>query len=160
MPGPSLLLLELQRRRVDAVADPRGVRPVGEEMAEVAAAVRAHHLGADHAEAHVRLLVDRLAARRRVERGPAAAGVVLRLRLEQRRAAACADVRPVVEHVVVLARERPLGALLAENAVLLRRQLFAPLRFGLLDWTHGPDGTNEGWSRTAFRLRLRLRASA
>src|SRR4051812_2256610 len=117
-------------------------------MAEVAAAVRAHDLRAHHPVARVRLLVDRSVSCRGEERGPAAAGVVLRLGLEQRRAAAGADIRPVVEDVVVLAGERALRGFLPENAVLLGRQLRAPLRFGLLDWAHGPDGTNGGWSRT------------
>src|SRR5207248_3350379 len=72
-----LLLLQFECRRVDAVALPGRRGAVREDVAEVAAAVGAHDLGANHAEGRVSLLVDRLLARRRVERGPAAAGVVL-----------------------------------------------------------------------------------
>ena len=81
-PPLHLLLLELERRRVDAVAHPGRPRPVREHVAEVAAAVGAQHLGADHAVARVGLLVDRVLARRRGERGPAAAGVELRVGLK------------------------------------------------------------------------------
>src|SRR6185312_3995204 len=103
----------------------------------VAAAVRAHDLGADHPEGDVGLLVDRVLGRRGVERGPAAAGVVLRLRLEEGRAAAGTDVRAGLEGVVVLAAERRLGALPPEDAVLLRGELGAPVGVGLLDLCHG-----------------------
>src|SRR3954451_21306341 len=44
--GQPLHLLEAQRRRVDAVALARGMRPVRENVSEVAAAARAHDLGA------------------------------------------------------------------------------------------------------------------
>src|SRR3954453_18160273 len=108
--------------------------PVREDVSEVAAAARAEHLGADHPVADVRLLLDR--ARRRRERGPAAARGVLRVRVEQLGAAAGADVRPGLERVVVLAAERALGALLPEHAVLLVGELLPPLRVGLLDLRH------------------------
>ena len=82
------------------------------------------------------LLVDRVLAGRCVEGRPAAPGVVLRLRLEQRRAAARAAVRARLEGVVVLAAERRLRSLLAEDVELLRRELRAPLLLGLLDLRH------------------------
>src|SRR6187402_602021 len=61
--GPPSLLeylfrLELQRRRVDAVAQACRPGAVGEDMAEMAAAFGAKHLGADHAVAGIVLLVD------------------------------------------------------------------------------------------------------
>ena len=59
------------------------MRAVGEDVAEVAAAGRAQDLGAHHPVGRVGLLVDRLLAGRRGERGPAAAGVVLRVGVEQ-----------------------------------------------------------------------------
>src|ERR1700756_522819 len=102
----------------------------------MAAAFRAHDLGPHHPVARVRLLLDRLAARRRRERRPAAARVVLRVRLEQLGPAARAAVRPGLEDVVVLAREWRLCSLAAEDVVLLGRQLGAPLRLGLLDLWH------------------------
>ena len=79
------------------------MRPVREHVAEVAAAARAQHLGADHPVGDVRLLLDRVVALRRVEGGPAAARVVLRVRLEQLGAAPGAAVRARLEDVVVLA---------------------------------------------------------
>src|SRR6202035_2123848 len=46
-----LLRLELQRRRVDAVAQAGGAGAILEHMAEMAVALRAQYLGADHAVA-------------------------------------------------------------------------------------------------------------
>src|SRR5919198_4419541 len=91
----------------------------------------AQHLGPAHEEAPVLLGLDRALARRLVEGRPAAAGVVLRLGAEELRAAAGAPVDARLEHVVVLAAERPLGSLLPEDAVLLRRQVAPPLRLRL-----------------------------
>ena len=68
----------------------------------MAAAVRAHDLGANHPVRPVCLLVDGLTVGRRVERGPAAAGVVLRLRAEELGAAAGAPVGAGLERVVAL----------------------------------------------------------
>src|SRR5439155_25603785 len=84
-----------------------------------------------HEEAPVLLGLERVLARGRVERRPAAARVVLRLGAEELRAAARAAVDAVLEHVVVLVRERSFGALLAQDAVRLRRQLAPPLLAGL-----------------------------
>ena len=131
--GARLLLVQLQRRGIDAVALARRARAVGEEVSEVAAAVRTQDLRPDHPVARVRLLLDRLLGRRCEERRPAAPGVVLRLRAEELSAAAGADVLPRLEDVVVLARERRLGALLAQDVVLLGRELGPPLAIGLLD---------------------------
>ena len=122
-----------ERGRVDAVAHPGRVRPVGEHVPEVAAARGAHHLGAHHPVARIGLLVDRILARRRVERRPAAARVVLRVGGEELRAAAGAAVGARLEDVVVLAGERRLGALLAQYAVCLGVELRAPLGLGLDD---------------------------
>src|SRR5689334_3471169 len=52
------LRFQLQRRRIDAVAKAGRARAVIEDVAEMACAFRAQHLGADHAVAHIRLLVD------------------------------------------------------------------------------------------------------
>src|SRR5436190_7679148 len=109
------------------------MRSVGEQVAEMTAARGAHHLGAHHPERRVRLLVDRLLARRRVEGRPAAAGVVLRVGAEELGAATGAPVRAGLEDVVVLAGEGTLGPLLAQYTELLGRQLLAPLLLRLLD---------------------------
>src|ERR1700684_4478183 len=50
--------LQLQRRGIDAVAQPGRAGPILEHISEVAAALRAQHLGPDHAVADVTLLVD------------------------------------------------------------------------------------------------------
>src|ERR687888_2479330 len=91
----------------------------------------AEHLGPAHEEAPVLLGLDRALARRLEERRPPAAGVVLRVRAEELGAAAGAPVDARLEHVVVLAAERPFGPLLPEDAELLRRQVAPPLRLRL-----------------------------
>src|SRR3954447_4636095 len=50
--------LQLQGCRIDAVAQARGPRSVVEDVAEMALAFRAQHLGPDHAVADVPFLVD------------------------------------------------------------------------------------------------------
>src|SRR5260221_6552177 len=97
----------------------------------MAAARGAHLLSANHPVARVVLLVDRLLARRRGERGPAAAGVVLGLRAEELGATARTRIGAGLENVVVLTRERRFRPLLAQDAVLLGIELCAPLRIGL-----------------------------
>src|SRR4051812_5095804 len=105
-------------------------------MAEVTAAGGAEHLGALHAEGRVGLLLDRLRVGRRRERGPAAAGVVLGVRLEELGPTTGALVGARLEAVVVLTSERPLGPLLPQDAVLLGAQLGPPLLFCFLDFVH------------------------
>src|SRR5215217_4585033 len=97
--------VEIERGGVDAVAQTRRRRAVREDMAEVAAAAGAQDLGAHHAVRRVNLLLDRVRAARREERGPATARVVLRVGAEELGSAPCAAVRPRLEDVVVLARE-------------------------------------------------------
>src|SRR5438874_10721426 len=125
--------VELDRRRVDAVAQPGRRRAVVEDVAEVAAALGAGDLGADHEKAAVLVLLDRGALRRLVEAGPAAVGVELGRRREQLGPAARAPVGALGVGVPVLAGERALGALLSEHVVLLRRQLLPPLGVRLLN---------------------------
>src|SRR3954468_4165279 len=105
-------------------------------MAEVTAAGGAEHLGALSGQGRVGLLLDRLRVGRRRERGPAAAGVVLGVRLEELGAATGALVGARLEAVVVLTRERPLSPLLPQNAVLPGAQLGPPLLFCFLDFVH------------------------
>src|SRR5438270_13176370 len=91
----------------------------------------AEHLGPAHEEAPVLLGLERVLARRRLERGPGAAGVALRVRAEGLRAAAGTPVDARLEHVVVLAAPWPLRSLLPEDAELLGRQVAPPLRLRL-----------------------------
>src|SRR5262249_40581967 len=75
----------LQRRGVDAGAQPGGPGPVLEDVAQVAAALRAGDLGPDHPVGGVRLRVHPAVGDGLGEAGPAGARVELRLRAEQRR---------------------------------------------------------------------------
>ena len=88
----SSLRLQLQRGRVDAVAQAGRAGAVVEDVAEMAVALRAQHLGADHAVAGIAFLVDMALDRGLGEARPAAAGIELGVGLEQRLAAAGADI--------------------------------------------------------------------
>src|SRR5258708_3586754 len=128
-----LLRLQLQRRRVDAVALAGGVGTVVEDVAKVPAAPLADDLGALHEEAVVRAQLDVLEVLGLVEAGPARTGLELGLAVEQLRATSCAGIGPIAVLVDVFAGEGPLGALLTKDVVLLGRQLRLPLLFGLFD---------------------------
>src|SRR5262249_28683663 len=76
------------------------------------------------------------------------AAIELRLRREERETTAGAPVCPVTVLLVQRARARPLGAVVAQHLVLLRRELRAPLRVALRDL--------EGLARRPFRHRALL----
>ncbi len=139
-PRPSLLLLillQIQRRRVDAVAQSGRRRAVGEDVAEVGAAVVAGDFGAQHAEAAVDVLVDQFFVVRRVKTRPAAARIELGLGAEKRGTAADAAVGAVAVGIPIFASEGGLGAFFAGDAVFGRGQLGTPLGVGFLDFRHG-----------------------
>src|SRR5512134_3179758 len=75
--------LEVQRHAVDAVAQAGGGWAVGEDVAEMAAAVGAMHLRTDHAVALVDRLFDR-AFERHGEAWPPGAAFEFQLGLEER----------------------------------------------------------------------------
>src|SRR5690242_16927790 len=93
----------------------------------------AQHLGAAHEPGIVRLLLDRARLDRLPEARPAGAALVLRLRAEERLAAADADIGAGRLRIGVLAGPRPLGPVLTGDLVLLRRQLRLPLGVALDD---------------------------
>src|SRR6516225_285393 len=130
----SLARLQLQRRRVDAIAQPRRARAVVEDMAEVARAVRAQDFGPHHAVTMVGLFVDMTLHRWLREARPAAAGIELGVGLEQRLPATGADICAGALLMLVFARERPLGRLFAQDRVLHWRQFLAPLGLALFDF--------------------------
>jgi hypothetical protein len=138
--APGLLLLlgrfQLDRYRVDAVAQPGRRRPVVEDVAEMASAVRAGDLRPLHEEGAVDVLRHRRVLGRGVEAGPPAVGVELGLGLEQLGAAARAQVNAWGRGLPVLTRERPLGDLLPQDVVLGRGQVAPPLRLCLLHHFH------------------------
>src|SRR5205807_10529557 len=98
-------------------------------MATAAAAV---YFGAQHAEHPIFGLAEGV-IERLIEARPAGAALELGLRGEQRQVAAGAGEDALAMLVEERARTRPFGALLAQDIILLRRQLRAPLRVGLLD---------------------------
>src|SRR6266478_1948069 len=128
-----LFRLQLQRRRIDAVAQSGRAGAVLEHVAEMAVALRAQHLGPEHAVADVALLVDMALDRGCGKARPAAAGIEFGVGFEQGLAAAGTGVGARRLLVLVFAGERPLGRLLAQHRVLHRRQFLAPLGLALLD---------------------------
>ena len=138
---------EGERGGVDAVAQAGGAGTVGEDVAEMAAAAGAGDLDAPHAEAQVLVLLDGFGVGGNHEAGPAAAGVELGAAQKEQRAAAGAVV---VAGLVILgerAGEGALGALLAQDVILLGRERGAPLGVAaddllLVNRSWGPPGKN------------------
>src|SRR5271169_4775629 len=112
--APSSLRLEIHRHAVDAIAQMRGRRAVFEDVAEMAAAAAAVHLGALHAPAAVGDGIDR-ARLRIVKARPAGAALEFFLRGEQRLLAAGAVERAGALFVIERAAARTFGAMLAHN---------------------------------------------
>src|SRR5690606_26063515 len=105
-------------------------------MAQMRIADVANDFGADHvmraidALAHV-FLIDRLEIA-----GPAAAGIELGIRFEQRRAATDAGVSACLLEMGVFTGSRPLGRGLAGDFVLDRAELRPPLVIALDHFRH------------------------
>src|SRR5438445_10273445 len=145
---PSVPLL--QRRRVDAVALARRCGPILEHVAEMAAAPTAVHLHPLHAVARIPCRGDRAGLGRAREAGPAGAALEFVVRAEQLGAASRAEEAARLVVVPKRAAEGALGPLLAEDAVLLGRQLAAPLFVAFLDLVvHGAADTNPSAAGTA-----------
>src|ERR1700756_1521100 len=96
-------------------------------MAQMRAAVLALHFDAQHAVRAVGFLGDHFAVDRLEVARPAAAGVELGVRFEQRRAAADAVIDAAVPVVVIAAGEGALGGRVARHLVFDVGELFAPL---------------------------------
>src|SRR6516164_339274 len=118
--------MKVKRRPIHAIAQPGGLRAIVENVAEMAAAAAAMHLGAGHEEAAVGLRLDRLLDRRRKAR-PSRSAVELGIGGEQRLAATGAVVDALAVFLVERARAGALGAVLAQNLILGGRQLALPL---------------------------------
>ena len=146
--------MEYQPEPVNAVAQTGRFRTVVEDMAEMAAAAAAVHLGAQHAVGAVLGLAD-IAFDRLIEARPAGAALEFRLRGEQRQVAPGAGKGALAMLLEQRARARPLGALLAQDLVLLRRQLRAPFRIGLFDLEFG----SAAWAGEARSQRKAARPS-
>src|SRR5216683_885646 len=124
--------MEYQGKAIHAVAQAGRLRPVVEDVTEMAAATAAVDFGPQHPEGAVFGLADRV-FERLVEARPAGAALEFRLRGEQRQVAAGAGEDALAMLLEQRARSRTLGALLAQDLILLRRQLRAPFRIGLFD---------------------------
>src|SRR5262245_26598500 len=117
---------------VHAVAQAGRRRAVLEDMAEMAAAAAAVHLGAGHEPAVVHGRADRVVDWR-PEARPAGAALILGLGGVQGQLAAGADECPGALLSVQRACAGALGAVLAQHVELLRRQPLAPLRLAVGD---------------------------
>src|ERR1700686_2031352 len=117
---------------VHAVAQAGRLRPVVEDVTEMAAAAGAMNFGPQHPEGAVFGLADGV-VERLIKTRPAGAALEFRLRGEQRQVAAGAGEDTLAMLLEQRARSRTLGALLAQDVILLRRQLRAPFRIGLFD---------------------------
>src|SRR5947209_19143601 len=97
----------------------------------MAAASAAMHLGAQHSKCAVRGGADRV-VQRLVETRPPGTAFELGVGREQRQVAACTGKDALAMFLQQRTRSRALGALLAQDLVLLRRELCTLLRVGLL----------------------------
>src|SRR4030088_605828 len=124
--------MEDQRKAIHAVAQAGRLRPIVEDVTEMAAAAAAVNFGPQHPKGAVFGLADGV-AERLIKTRPAGAALEFRLRGEQRQVAAGAGEDALAMLFEQRARSRTLGALLAQDFILLRRQLGAPFRIGLFD---------------------------
>src|SRR5271156_1841755 len=107
-----LLFFQLQRSRIDAVAQSGGRWAVGKDVAEMGAAVLAGHFSANHAVTAIVVFRYIFFLERGREAGPAAAGIEFLLRRKQRFAATDAAVDAVFVAIPVFAAEGVFGTLL------------------------------------------------
>src|SRR6185437_16657617 len=124
--------MEQQRVAVHAVAQACRLRTVVEDMTKVAAAAAAMHLGPRHPEGSVFRGADGIIERLEKAR-PAGAALELGIGGEQRQVAAGAGEDALAVFPEQRAGTRTLGALLAQDFILLRRELRAPFGVGLFD---------------------------
>ena len=122
--GPLFAGLEIERYTIHAIALASGLWTVVENMTEMSAAAAAVDFRARHEEAAVGVGFDRVIEGRREAR-PAGAAVEFFVGSEDRLPATGAVVDSAIVLLVQWARPGPLGAVLAQHAILRRRQ-FAP----------------------------------
>src|SRR3954454_969173 len=124
--------MEHEAKAVDAIAQPGWLGSIIEDMAEMAATAAAMHLGPRHAEGAVLGLAERV-FQRLIEARPAGAAFEFGVGRKQRQVAAGAGEDALAMLLEQRARARPLGAFLAQDLILLRRELGTPFGVGLLD---------------------------
>lgn len=120
-------------------------------MPEVATAATATHFDAGHTIARVRQFFDVFRFDRLVIAGPAGARFKFSLRREERQFAGSAYISSLFVVVVVFPRERPFGALFAQNLELFGGEQFLPFGVGFMDFLRH--------RYTAFLFRLCLGGS-
>src|SRR5215468_3584502 len=124
--------MEHQREAVHAIAQTGRLRAIVEDVAEMAAAAAAMHFRAPDAVGAVFRRADGV-FERLVEARPPRTAFELGLGREQRQIAAGAGKNAFAVLLQQWARARPLGALSAQDLILLRRELGPPFRVRLLD---------------------------
>src|SRR3981189_3742077 len=124
--------MEDQRKAVHAVAQAGRLRPIVKDVTEMAAAAAAVNFGPQHPKGAVFGLADGV-VERLIKARPAGSALEFRLRREQRQVAAGAGEDALAMLLEQRARSRTPNALLAQDVILLRRQLRAPFRIGLFD---------------------------
>ena len=131
--------LQAQRGRIAAIAQARGLRSIGENMADVRAALLAMHFGARVAQMKIDICAQSLFTNGREERRPAAARFVFVVRLKQGVIAANAAVHPRQFAGFKLARKGAFRRCLARDMVgqgfslAISCQLRLPLGIGFVD---------------------------
>src|SRR6201996_8613028 len=124
--------MKLQGESIHAVAQAGRLRPIVENVTEVTAAAAAVNFGPQHSEGAVFALADGVFERLPKTR-PAGAALIFRCRGEQRQIAAGTGEDALAMLLEQRACPRSFGAFLAQDFILLRRQLRAPFRVGLFD---------------------------
>src|SRR5690606_15797177 len=119
--------LELERQRVNAVAQPCGGRAIGKYMAQMGIADIAQHLGPYHAVTYVAFFSNKSCIERFEVTGPAATGVKFSVGGEKGGPAAHASIQPRSSGVPIASGKGPFGAFLARHIELLGTQLRPPL---------------------------------
>jgi len=109
---------------------------VVKDVTEVRATLAAHHFGSPHHETVVLFGFDIFFGNRRPKAWPSGAGIELGIGREKLIAAAGTPIHSLFMVIPILAGERPLGALLPADVVLLVRQLFFPLILTFFDLFH------------------------
>src|SRR4051812_22015612 len=124
--------MKYQRKTVHAVAQAGRLRPIIEEVTEMAAAAAAVDFGTQHPKGAVFGLAERV-LERLIKTRPAGAALEFGVGGEQRQVAAGAGEGALAGLPQQRARPPPPGPVLAQDLVLLRRELRPPFRIGLFD---------------------------
>src|ERR1700685_634008 len=125
--------MKLKCEAVHAVTQACRFRTILEDVTEMAAAAPAVELGPHHSEGAILGRADSIFEWPEEAR-PAGAALEFRFRGEQRQIAAGAGEDAPEMRLEQWTRVRTLGAFLAQDLILLRRQLGAPFGIGFLDF--------------------------